>query len=115
MAACVLGVITATTIPVTSTPAHLPGLVDVVITDGAGQVATLVGAFTYYDAPLPTSVSPNTGSLNGGTAVTVNGSGFLPGGTYIVNFAGTPATSVVATSAVSITCVTPPARSARRW
>jgi hypothetical protein len=103
-----LGVVTATTIAVTGTPAHLPGVVDVIVTDGAGQTATLTGGFTYYDAPLPTSVSPNTGSLNGGTAVTINGSGFLPGGTYIVNFAGTPATAVVATSTVTITCVTPP-------
>ena len=85
-----------------------PGIVDVVVTDGAGQAATLTGGFTYYDAPLPTSVSPNTGSLDGGTSVVINGTGFLPGGTYVVTFAGTPATSVVATSAVTITCVTPP-------
>ncbi|HEV8435003.1 MAG TPA: IPT/TIG domain-containing protein [Thermoanaerobaculia bacterium] len=52
-----------------------------------------------------TSVSPATGSINGHTAVTVNGTGFANGAT--VTFGGTAATSVVVVSATKITGVTP--------
>jgi hypothetical protein len=52
-----------------------------------------------------TSVSPTTGSINGHTAVTVNGTGFQSGAT--VNFGGTAATSVVVVSATKITAVAP--------
>ena len=53
-----------------------------------------------------TSVSPTSGSINGHTAVTVNGTGFASGAT--VTFGGNAATSVVVVNATQITASTPP-------
>jgi hypothetical protein len=52
-----------------------------------------------------TSVSPNFGTVTGGTIVTVNGTGFAAGAT--LTFGGTPATNVVVVSAIKITAKTP--------
>jgi hypothetical protein len=52
-----------------------------------------------------TSVSPNNGTAFGGTAVTVNGTGFVSGAT--VTFGGTAATSVVVVGPTQITATTP--------
>jgi hypothetical protein len=52
-----------------------------------------------------TSVAPNLGSINGHTAVTVNGTGFLTGAT--VTFGGSAATSVVVVNSTTITASTP--------
>lgn len=51
------------------------------------------------------SVSPATGGVAGGTAVTIKGTDF--GGTAGVTFGGTAATSVVVVNSKTITCVTP--------
>jgi IPT/TIG domain len=53
----------------------------------------------------PQSVSPNTGSHTGSTAVTITGTHFT--GTTSVTFNGVAATSVVVVNSDSITCVTP--------
>ena len=52
-----------------------------------------------------TSVAPVSGSTYGGTAVTINGTGFAAGAT--VTFGGTAATNVVVVSAIKITATTP--------
>jgi len=52
-----------------------------------------------------TSVAPASGSTSGGTAVTINGTGFAAGAG--VTFGGTAATSVVVVSAIKITAITP--------
>ncbi|HXH92658.1 MAG TPA: IPT/TIG domain-containing protein, partial [Thermoanaerobaculia bacterium] len=52
-----------------------------------------------------TSVSPNSGTVTGGTNVTVNGTNFAAGAT--VTFGGTAATNVVVVSAIKITAKTP--------
>ncbi|MCW8139623.1 MAG: IPT/TIG domain-containing protein [Planctomycetota bacterium] len=52
------------------------------------------------------SVAPNTGSVLGGTAVTIMGSGFLTGSTVEFGFA--QAANVVVVSSTRITCTTPP-------
>jgi len=52
-----------------------------------------------------TSVAPATGSTFGGTAVTINGTGFAAGAG--VTFGGTAATNVVVVSAIKITAITP--------
>lgn len=57
------------------------------------------------DAPTVTSMTPNTGTTAGGTAVTITGKDFI--GATGVTFGGTAATSVVVVSDTSITCVTP--------
>lgn len=58
-------------------------------------------------APTPTiaSVTPNHGPLAGGTAITIDGSGFGDGCTVTID--GVPATSVVVVSQHRITCLAP--------
>jgi hypothetical protein len=58
-----------------------------------------------YTGPIITSISPNSGSTAGGTAVTIDGSGFT--GASRVTFGGTPATDVTVVSDTEITAVTP--------
>ncbi len=71
----------------------------------AGQ--WLSNAYTYVSGALPTvsSVSPNSGSTLGGTAVTITGTNFAAGAT--VTFAGTAATNVVVVNSTTITATTP--------
>ena len=55
--------------------------------------------------PSPTSILPTSGSSNGGTSVTITGTGFAAGAT--VKFGGTAATNVAVGSSTSITATTP--------
>ncbi|HVG20246.1 MAG TPA: IPT/TIG domain-containing protein [Blastocatellia bacterium] len=56
-------------------------------------------------APTISSISPGSGSTNGGTSVTITGTGFRSGAT--VSMGGAAATSVNVTSSTSITAITP--------
>lgn len=91
------------------TPAHVGGAtVDVVVTDSGTNSSTLSAAYTYDLAPAPTleSVTPNSGSTNGGTVVNLDGSNFANGAT--ITFAGRSASNVIFASAGQLTCTTPP-------
>jgi hypothetical protein len=55
--------------------------------------------------PTLTSVSPNTGTTAGGTAVTLTGTNFT--GATNVTFGGTAATNMVVVNPTTITCTTP--------
>ena len=55
-------------------------------------------------APTLTSISPTSGTANGGTPVTITGTGFLAGAT--VSLGGTAATGVTVVSSTSITATT---------
>lgn len=68
----------------------------------SGETRTFLAPPT---APDITSITPNTGSAAGGTAVTI--SGILFTGATSVEFDGVPATSFVLVNATTITCVTP--------
>ena len=57
-------------------------------------------------APIVSSVSPNSGSTAGGTAVTITGTNFVAGAT--VTFDGTPATNVTVVLGTQITATAPP-------
>jgi photosystem II stability/assembly factor-like uncharacterized protein len=61
----------------------------------------------YFGIQLPrlTSVSPNSGTTAGGTAVTLTGTGFT--GATNVTFGGTAATNRVVVNSTTITCTTP--------
>ena len=86
------------------------GSVSVTVTNPDGQNVTAASSYTYVvsgSAPGVTSVTPNSGTVNGGTPVVVAGGGFLLGAT--VTFGGTAATNVVVTSPTQITCTTPAA------
>jgi hypothetical protein len=97
-------VVSATSITAT-TPVHAAGAVSVVVTNPDGQVNPANTAYTYLAPPTVTSVTPNTGSLAGGTPVTIAGTNFASPAT--VTIGGVAATSVVVVSATSITAATP--------
>ncbi len=94
-----------------TTPAHpAVGAVDVVLTNPDATTATLPGGFTYTSsAPAPTvsAVSPISGDVAGGTAVTITGTNFVDGAGLTVDFGGTAATGVAFVSATSLTSTTP--------
>ena len=56
-------------------------------------------------APAVTSISPNSGTINGGTVVSITGTGFLGGAT--VSVGGSAATGVTVVNSTSITATTP--------
>ena len=99
-------VASATSITAT-TPAHSAGTVTVVVTNPDTQVGTLLDGYSYAAsaAPAVTGVAPGAGSLDGGTAVTITGSGFLSGAT--VDFGGAAATAVTVAGTTTITATTP--------
>ena len=97
-------VVSGTSITAT-TPAHAAGAVNVVVSESSGS-ATLTNGFTYVSSPPTiTTISPNSGSTNGGTAVTITGTNFISGAT--VTFGGTAASNVSVVSSTSITATTP--------
>ena len=100
-------VVNSTTITAT-TPAGSAGAVTVTVTVN-GQIGSLTNGFSYVVAPTVSSVSPNSGSTLGGTAVTITGTNFATGAT--ATFGGTAATNVVVVNSTTITATTP-ARSA---
>ena len=90
-----------------TTPAAAAGAVTVTVTNSTGRSGSLSNAFTYTGsnpAPTVTSITPNTGTVTGGTAVTITGTGFLTGAT--VSLGGTAATNVNVVSDTSITATT---------
>ena len=97
-------VVSATQITAT-TAAHAGGAVNVVVTNPDTQTGTLTNGFTYRAAPTISSVTPNNGSLGGGTAVTISGANFVTGAT--ISLDGIAATNVVVASATQITAITP--------
>jgi hypothetical protein len=86
-----------TSITVT-TPAHTTGSVDVVVTNGDGQILSMAGSFTYRSAPTLLSVTPSVGLTSGGNTVTLSGTDFF--GTPTVTFGGSPATVTYANSSI---------------
>lgn len=90
---------------ITCTPPNgPPGLVSVVVTNDDAVSGTAVGAYTYI-APTPTSVTPNSGSTAGGTAVVIAGTNFSSGS--IPSFGGVDATGITVDSEIQISCTTP--------
>ena len=69
-----------------TTPAHAAGAVSVVVTNTDAKSGTLTNGYTYTGpqsnpAPTVTAITPNSGTTNGGTSVTITGTGFLSGAT----------------------------------
>jgi IPT/TIG domain len=82
------------------------GTVDVTVITAAGPSAvSTADQFSYEAAPTVTDVSPGTGPLGGGTAVTVTGTGFA--GATAVDFGDVAGTGVTVNSATSITVNAP--------
>ena len=97
-------VVSATQITAT-TPAGSTGAVTVTVTNPGVPSGSLANGFTYVVIPTITSISPNSGPIVGGTAVTITGTNFATGAT--VTLGGTAATNVVVVSGTQITATTP--------
>ena len=98
----------------TATSTNLPGNYPIVpgINDPNNRltnytVASVNGTLTITPAPAPTitNITPATGSTNGGTSVTISGTGFENGAT--VSFGPLPAVSVTFSNATNLIAVTP--------
>ena len=87
----------------------IAGLYNVVVTNVGGYFATLASGFQVWGDPSPTftSISPSSGSTNGGTTVTITGTNFTSGGSFGVTIGGVAATSVTRDSATQISAATP--------
>jgi len=90
------------------TPSGLSGTVAVTVTNPDNSTATLPTGYT-FGTPAPftvSSVTPTSGSIAGGTVVTVTGSGFTSGST--VRFGSAQASGVQFVSGTQINATTPP-------
>ncbi len=76
-----------------------------VINPAATSPTSSADQFTYTSPPTVSSVSPNSGSTNGGTPVTITGTNFM--GSVAVYFGNTSATGITVVSATEITCNDP--------
>ncbi|WP_323986536.1 IPT/TIG domain-containing protein [Microbacterium plantarum] len=86
-----------------TTPAHAPGVVDVVVTNEAGASAPL--DFEYVDVAEIDDVTPGSGPEAGGNTVVITGDCFT--GATGVTFGGIPATSFTVDGPTQITAVVP--------
>ena len=83
-------------------PARSAGAVTVSVSTPVGVVTS---SYTYYAVPIVNSITPLTGSANGGTSVVILGSNFV--GVTGITFGGTAAPSFTVNSANQITAVSP--------
>ena len=82
------------------------GPVNVTVTNPDGQSATLPNGLLYQRAaPTITKISPAVASANGGTVITITGTGFVSGAT--VAFGPNNATNVVFVSVTSLKATVP--------
>lgn len=88
------------------------GKVPVTVTTryGGTSTSTSKGEFTYRGTPVApapnvTALTPNTGTTDGGTPVTINGTGFT--GVTAVLLGDIPGTGLVVTNATTLTVTTP--------
>ncbi|CAB4911864.1 unannotated protein [freshwater metagenome] len=84
------------------TPAHAAGEVTVSFSTAAG---TDTATMTFVDPPTFTSISPEAGPTDGGTLVTITGTGFTDATS--VEIGGTAATGLTIVSDTQLTVVTP--------
>jgi cyclophilin family peptidyl-prolyl cis-trans isomerase len=90
---------------VVASPEGVAGTVDVTVVTAGGRSATSAAdQFTYAAAPTITGVSPSTGSVEGGTAVTITGTNLL--GATSVKFGDTSA-DIVSNTATQIVVTSP--------
>ena len=84
--------------------------VDVVVSNANGS-GRLAQGYRYHRRPALTALEPPTGGREGGTLVTLRGSGFLESGAAptTVTFGGLPASEVTVLADDRLTCRTPPA------
>ena len=98
---------------VATTPPHAVGATDVVVTNmdpatgvidsGSGSSAVSSG-YSFVTAPWLSSVTPSSGTVSGGTTITINGSNFVSGAQVLVANQSAVVQSLTSTS---ITAVVP--------
>jgi hypothetical protein len=96
------------TVSIHATTPSGTGVADVVVKTPQGLSATLKGVFTFAetpDQPSVTSTAPNSGSVNGGTTITINGDDFIKGA--VVRIGGTLCTTIIVLNESTITATTP--------
>ncbi|MEA2163027.1 MAG: large repetitive protein [Thermoanaerobaculia bacterium] len=103
-AATSVTVVNSTTITCT-TPAHAPGVVDVVLTNGDGQPTTAFSAFAYDNPPNVTTIRPTSGSTAGSGDVIIEGTNLNT--VTSVSFGGINGT-ILSSSAGQLTVAAPP-------
>jgi len=97
--------VSSTEVKVTS-PAHPAGEVDVTVeAHGEAGEATSLDRFTYVEPPAVTAVEPRSGTVAGGTEVTIKGAHLAEASA--VHFDAAAATDVVEVSASELTATTP--------
>ena len=101
-AATLVNVVDSTTITAT-TPMHASGAVTVAVTNPDTQTGQKAGAFTYVAAPNPTLIAPPAGSSNGGSMVTLTGTGFAAGATVTLGGSAALVGTITATSISAMT------------
>jgi len=103
-----ISVVDDTTVRVNVPTGKFGQTVDIVLTNARGS-STLTGGYRYHARPTIASISPDRGSFQGNTLVTINGSGFQidSAGTNAISFGGVAATGVTLLSDGSLTCRTP--------
>ncbi len=87
------------------TPAHTPGLADVVVVNPDGQYVILVDGFSFTPPPAITNVTPNHGSTTGGESITIAGQGFGAGA--VVTLGDDLCLDIVVWDSTRIVCTTP--------
>ncbi len=68
-----------------TTPPGTAGPAVVVLKNPDGGLKTLAGGFVYVPPPIVTNVFPNLGPEPGGTVITIQGTGFVPGAASAVS------------------------------
>jgi hypothetical protein len=88
-------------------PASTSGQVALSVTTPNGTSAPIAADHFNYGPPTITEVSPNSGSVSGGTTVTITGTGFALGSATNFLFGGMKGSSVNCTSTSTCTVVSP--------
>jgi uncharacterized protein (TIGR03437 family) len=74
-----------------------------VIDSGSGT-STLTGGYTFLLAPFISNVSPSSGTVSGGTQITINGTNFKSGATVTI---GNQTATILSVTPTTITAQTP--------
>ncbi len=101
--------VTSATSITAESPPGTTGTVEVTVTTPNGESGPTSKDHFTFGAPTVTSVSPNKGSVLGGTRVTITGSGFALGSATTFEFRKTPGASVDCTSTSTCTVTSPAA------
>lgn len=90
------------------TPVHAAGGVTVTVTNDDLQAGFMNAAYTFQAAPAVTSISPTRGRADGGTEITITGSGFLAGAeVHFGTSPAVPAASLIIDSSTQIRAISP--------